>query len=72
MLGSLLSLKTVWAIGDVTMALITLCNIIAIVPLSPQAFRLLKDYQRQKREGKKPEFHKSQMPDIADRLEAWD
>ena len=72
MLGSLLSLKTVWAIGDVTMALITLCNIIAIVPLSPQAFRLLKDYQRQKREGKNPEFHKSQMPDIADRLEAWD
>ena len=72
MLGALLTLDTVWAIGDVTMALLTFCNIIAIVPLSGQAVRLLRDYRKQKAEGRDPQFHRSQMPDIADRLDAWE
>lgn len=53
------------------MALLTLCNLIAIVMLSRQAVFLLNDYRKQKKEGKNPIFKRKQMPEIADRLEAW-
>ena len=35
----------------ITMALLTLCNLVAIVLLSRQAVFLLKDYRQQKKEG---------------------
>ena len=53
------------------MALLTLCNLVAIVLLSRQAVFLLKDYRQQKKEGKNPVFTKDKMPEIADKLEAW-
>ena len=57
---------------DFTMALMTLCNLIALLLLSNQAFVLLKDYRRQKKEGRmEPEFDKSILPDIASKLESW-
>ena len=71
--GALASLDLVWSIGDLFMGFITLCNLVAIVKLSPQATFLLKDYQRQKRQGiKSPTFHRSQMPEIEKDLEAWE
>ena len=71
--GALASLDLVWSIGDLFMGFITLCNLVAIVKLSPQATFLLKDYQRQKREGiKSPTFHRCQMPEIEKDLEAWE
>ena len=73
MFGALASLDTVWNIVDVCMALLTACNLVAIVTLGKQAFRLLDDYRRQRREGiRNPEFHRAQMPDIADRLDCWE
>ena len=71
MLGAVLSLDVVWGLSDVTMALITACNLAAITPLSGQAIFLLRDYVRQKREGKNPTFSREQMPEVADRIEAW-
>ena len=71
--GSLASLETVWAIGDLCMALLTACNLVAIILLGKYAFRLLDDYRRQKRDGvRDPQFHRTQMPDIANDLEAWE
>ncbi|MBR3532046.1 MAG: alanine:cation symporter family protein [Bacteroidaceae bacterium] len=71
--GSLASLETVWAIGDLCMALLTACNLVAIILLGKYAFRLLEDYRHQQRNGiRNPEFHRSQMPDIQDELDAWE
>ncbi|MCR5076523.1 MAG: alanine:cation symporter family protein [Prevotella sp.] len=73
MFGAVASLDLVWSIGDLFMGLITICNLIAILTLGKQAFRLLEDYQRQKRAGiKSPVFHRDLMPDIADEIKCWD
>lgn len=72
MIGALISLNLAWTIVDLCMALITICNLIAIIILFPKVKALVDDYSRQKREGKDPTFHRSQMPDIADKLEGWE
>ena len=73
MLGAVASLGLVWNFGEVCMALITLCNLIAILFLGKYAFRLLKDYRAQKRKGNKsPVFNKSILPEVEKDLDAWD
>ena len=73
MFGALVSLDTVWSIIDLCMALLTACNLVAIFLLGKYAFRLLEDYRRQKREGiRDPEFHRDQLPEIADELKCWE
>ena len=71
MVGAVVSLDFAWSFADITMALLTLCNLVAIVLLSRQAVFLLQDYRQQKKEGKNPVFCKDKMPEIADKLEAW-
>ena len=71
--GAMASFELVWNIVDLFMALLTACNLIAIVILGKYAFRLLDDYQQQKRRGiKEPTFHRSQLPEIEHELECWD
>ena len=71
--GAVASFEFVWNLGDLFMALLTLCNLIALVFLCKYAFKLLDNYRAQKRKGiKDPEFHKSDLPEIADELDAWD
>ena len=53
------------------MALMTLCNLAAIALLGKYAVILLKDYCRQRREGKDPEYHASQIPEIESETECW-
>jgi len=73
MFGALVSLDTVWSIIDLCMALLTSCNLVAIILLGKYAFRLLDDYRRQKREGvSSPTFHRSQLPELEADLECWD
>ena len=73
MFGALVSLDVAWALADVFMGLMTLCNIVAICYLGKYAIRLLEDYRRQRREGvKSPIFKKESLPDIADDIECWD
>lgn len=73
MFGALASLEVVWNLGDLFMALLTACNLIAIVCLGKYAFRLLDDYREQKRRGiKDPIFHRSQLPEIEKELECWE
>lgn len=69
--GALTTLEVAWGLVDVFMAIMTICNIVALFCLGKYALRLLEDYQRQRREGKNPVFRKESMPDIADDLEAW-
>lgn len=73
MFGALVSLDTVWSIIDLCMALLTACNLIAIVLLGKYAFRLLDDYRGQKRRGiSSPTFHRSQFPELEAELECWE
>ncbi len=73
MIGALASLEFVWNLGDLCMALLTACNLVAIVTLGKYAFRLLDDYRRQKRQGiKEPTFHRHQLPEIERDLECWE
>ena len=71
--GALASFELVWNIVDFFMALLTACNLVAIVLLGRYAFRLLDDYRQQKRRGiKEPVFHRSQLPEIENELECWE
>ena len=71
--GALASLDMVWNLGDLCMALVTACNLVAIVTLGKYVFRLLDDYRTQKRNGiKEPVFHRHQLPEIESELECWD
>ena len=68
--GSVATLKTVWAFADITMALMTICNLAAIVALSKWVILLLKDYQRQRPLGD-PQYRRSTLPEIASETECW-
>ena len=71
--GALVSLDTVWSIIDLCMALLTACNLVAILLLGKYAFRLLDDYRQQKRQGiASPTFHRSQFPELEAELECWE
>ena len=55
--GSLKEASTIWSLGDMGVGLMAWINIIVILLLSRQSFRILKDYERQKRSGiKNPKF----------------
>lgn len=73
MSGALMSLKMVWSLADITMGLMTLCNLAAIVMLGGQALRLLEDYRAQRKQGKDPVFEKRNIPEFADNdnIECW-
>ena len=69
--GALTTLDVAWGLVDIFMAIMTICNVIALLCLGKYTLRLLDDYLRQRREGKDPVFRKETMPDIASDLEAW-
>lgn len=68
--GGYASLEMVWSIGDLFMALLTGVNLFAIVRLSPLVWRLLDHYRAQRKAGKDPVFHRSDLPGVA--LDAWE
>ena len=74
MCGAVISLDLAWNLADVTMGLMTICNLIAIVLLSRQALWLLRDYTAKKRQGiSSPTFCKDEMPEeIRREVECWE
>lgn len=71
-LGAVSSLDLVWGFADITMALMTLCNLAAILMLGRYAVTLLNDYTDQRRRGLDPVYHSSSIPDIAAETECWE
>lgn len=69
-IGGVASLDFVWGFADVTMALMTLCNLAAIVALAKYVVVLLRDYTSQRRLGD-PMYHASTLPEIADETPCW-
>ncbi len=54
--ASMQSSGFVWKLGDIGVGVMAWINVIAILLLSPQALRSLKDYERQKKQGIDPKF----------------
>ena len=73
MCGAMMSLDLAWSLADVTMGLMTICNLIAIVQLSRQALWLLNDYITKRKKGiSSPTFHKEEMPEkMRHDIECW-
>jgi AGCS family alanine or glycine:cation symporter len=69
LMGGFMTLQQAWSIVDLAMALMTILNLIAVCMLSRYAFRLLKDFKEQRRQGKEPQFNPDLFPE-AD-LEGW-
>lgn len=69
--GSVTSVKMVWDLADVFMGMMAIVNFIAIILLSRFAFSALKDYQKQKREGKDPVFTRSSVKGLHN-IECWE
>lgn len=69
-LGAIVNADAVWAMGDIGYGLMAWANIIAIALLAPKAVALLKDYEKQKKEGKDPTFDPAEFG-IEDETGAW-
>ncbi|WP_340005729.1 alanine/glycine:cation symporter family protein [Paenibacillus sp. FSL K6-0276] len=69
--GSVAKVQLVWDLADLFMGLMVIVNLIAILLLSKVAFAALKDYKRQKREGKDPVFYKDSIEGL-EQVECWD
>ena len=55
--GAQASFNTIWDLADVLMGFMAIMNIVVILLLGKIAFKCLKDYSIQKKEGKDPIFH---------------
>lgn len=69
-IGSMTGSGVVWTLGDIGVGVMAWINVVAILLLSPQAIRSLKDYEQQQREGKDPVFHPRALG--ITRSEYWD
>ncbi len=71
MVGAVVSLDFAWSFADITMALLTLCNLVAIACFPVRLFSCFRIIAASRRkEGKNPVFKKDMMLEIADQLEA--
>lgn len=60
-IGSLYEAKMVWDLGDIGVGAMAWLNIIAILILSPKAFKALKSYERQRKKGEDPVFDPKEL-----------
>ncbi len=69
--GTIRTAELAWTMGDIGVGIMAWLNFIAIFLLRKPALALLKDYERQKKEGKEPVFD----PDVSDlgikNVEIW-
>lgn len=54
--GAIISMDTAWAAADITMGLMTIINLPCCALLFGTVDKVLKDYEKQKKEGKNPVF----------------
>ncbi|MCP1313209.1 MULTISPECIES: sodium:alanine symporter family protein [unclassified Halomonas] len=73
MVGSVASLGAIWNFADLSMGAMAIINLVAILMLSPIAFALFRDYEKQLKAGVEPVFRPSQFPKLAHKVDtkAW-
>ena len=72
MIGAVASLDLVWALADITMGMMTICNLAAILVLGKYAIKALDDYRNQRLRGYNPTYRSSTIPQIASKTPCWD
>ena len=70
-LGAIIPMNAAWAAADITMGGMTLINLPTCVILGKIAVDTLKDYEKQKKEGKNPHFHAKDIGLNVDELDFW-
>ena len=68
--GAIASMSLVWNLADLTQGLMVVTNIPVILILGKPAVAALKDYRKQKEEGKNPEFKAADIG-LAGKTEFW-
>ena len=66
-----MDLCIVLGFADVTMGIMILLNLIAIIGLSGVVYGVLKDYVKQHKQGKDPEFYLDNLPIKINNATAW-
>ncbi len=69
--GSVAELQQVWDLADLSMGLMTLCNLVAIVLLGRYAIIALRDYEKQRKSGQNPQYRASTIKEIESKCECW-
>lgn len=69
-LGAQADFSVIWNISDITMGCMATVNIVSILLLGNIAIKVLKDYEKQKKEGKNPVFHAKSLG--IENAECWD
>ncbi len=70
LLGAGLSADLLWGIADVTMGAMTVINMPVIFILGKYAYKALKDYESQRKDGKEPIF-KAKNIDLPHKTDYW-
>lgn len=70
--GAVASLELTWNLADLAMGLMTLCNVAAMALLVKPVILLLKDYEKQRKNGADPTFHKQDIPELPGNIECWE
>ena len=70
LLGGIVDNSVVWAMGDTGAGMMAWTNLLAIVLLAPKAFKIIKDYEKQRKAGLDPIFDPSCVG-IEDKNGVW-
>ena len=71
LIGAIIPMNAAWAAADITMGGMTIINLPTCMLLGKVAIDALKDYEKQKREGRDPEFKGSDIGLVEDELDFW-
>jgi AGCS family alanine or glycine:cation symporter len=70
LLGAGLSADLLWGIADVAMGAMTIINMPVILYLGKYAYKALKDYEKQRKNGEEPVF-KANNIDLPHKTDYW-
>lgn len=69
--GSVVATGVIWNTADFVMGLMAVVNLVAIGLLSGVAFKLMRNYDEQRRTGKDPVFTRDMLPEVRG-IEVWE
>jgi len=69
--GSVLATGVIWNTADFVMGLMAVVNLVAIGLLSGVAFKLMRNYDEQRRAGQDPVFTRDMLPEVQG-IEVWE
>lgn len=70
-LGTITPMDAAWAAADISMGGMAIINVPCCIILGRKALDALRDYEKQKKAGKDPEYHAREMNLNLDDLECW-